>query len=167
MRIREETEIDQPVVYAINAAAFPSEAEAKLVDRLRQHASPLISLVAEDGAEVRGHILFTPVSLGSHPELRIMGLAPMAITPEYQAQGLGSALVKAGLEKCNEMKIGAVVVLGHPEFYPRFGFRPAAEFDIHSEYEVPVENFMVLELDEGYLKKYQGCIQYHEEFGKL
>lgn len=82
-----------------------------------------------------------------------MGLAPMAVAPERQRQGIGSALVRAGLDRCKEPGFGAIVVLGHPEYYPRFGFSIAKRFDIGCEYEVPDEVFMVMELQPGYLRR--------------
>ena len=108
--------------------------------------------------------MFSPVTLASHPELEIMGLGPMAVFPQAQRQGLGTALVKAGLEKCRELGAGTVVVLGHPAYYPRFGFRPATRFDIACEYEVPPEAFMALELSPGYLDGAAGVIRYHRAF---
>jgi len=146
MVIRTEEERDRAAVYAVNAAAFETPLEAKLVDVLRQQAQPVVSLVAEDDQTVVGHILFTPVSLTGHPALNIMGLAPMAVAREHQRKGIGSALVRAGLERCKQLGSGAVVVLGHPEYYPRFGFSPSSRFGIGCEYEVPEEVFMVVEL---------------------
>ncbi len=122
MLIRAEEEKDCAAVYAVNASAFETLAEAHLVDVLRSQVRPVVSLVAEDGGEIVGHIMFSPVSLSGHPKLKIMGLAPMAVTPEHQRKGIGSALVRAGLEQCQQLGFGAVVVLGHPEYYPRFGF---------------------------------------------
>jgi putative acetyltransferase len=128
VQIRAETDADHAAIHAVNAAAFPTAAEADLVDALRQQARPLISLVAEQDGVIVGHILFSPVTLDSQPDLRIMGLAPMAVAPEHQRSGIGSALVRAGLEQCRQLGYQAVVVLGHPEYYPRFGFVPSVRF---------------------------------------
>jgi putative acetyltransferase len=125
------------------------------------------SLVAEDGGAVVGHIMFSPVSLPDHAHLRIMGLAPMAVAPEHQRKGIGSALVRAGLERCKKLGFGAVVVLGHPDYYPRFGFAPSTSRGIGSEYAVPDDAFMVLELAPGYLSGASGKIKYHAAFGSL
>ena len=144
MFIRAEQEHDHDAVRAINIAAFETPAEANLVDTLREQVTPLISLVAEENNTVIGHILFSPVSLSGHPELKAIGLAPMAVSPEHQQKGVGSALVRAGLEQSKQLGIVAVVVLGHPEYYPRFGFLPSSRFGIDSEYGVPEELFMVL-----------------------
>lgn len=167
MQIRAETGSELDAIHAINLAAFPSPAEAELVRRLQLSASPLISLVAEEAGTLIGHILFSPVMLDSDSTLALMGLAPMAVMPDRQKQGIGSALVEAGLKHCTELEIGAVAVLGHPGFYPKFGFTPSIEFAIKPEYDVPAEVFMLKELSEGYLKNASGIIRYHEEFSRL
>ncbi|NJO12325.1 MAG: N-acetyltransferase [Gammaproteobacteria bacterium] len=164
MRIRDEEEADREAVHALNAAAFAALAEANLVDALRAQARPVISLVAERAGSVVGHILFSPVTLSGRAGLRIMGLAPMAVEPSHQRQGIGSALVRAGLERCRALGIGAVVVLGHPEYYPRFGFSPAARFGIGCEYDAPEEAFLVAELQSGFLRGISGTIHYHPAF---
>lgn len=148
----------------MNLTAFDTPMEAGLVDRLRDAAQPVISMVAVDVEKVVGHVLFSPVVLSEHDYLRIMGLAPMAVAPEYQRKGVGSALVRAGLERCKALGYGAVVVLGHPEYYPRFGFVPAARFGVRCVYDAPEEAFMLVELQPGYLDGAQGTIFYHATF---
>jgi putative acetyltransferase len=165
MLIRAEVRRDWAAVHAVNLSAFETSLEANLVDTLRKQAQPLVSLVAEDNGAVVGHIMFSPVSLSGHPGLRIMGLAPMAVYPERQREGIGSALVLAGLERCKQLGFGAVVVLGHPAYYPRFGFSPSARFGIGCEYEVPEEVFMVIELQAGFLQGASGKVKYHAAFG--
>ena len=167
MLIRTEEKRDWAAVRAVNEAAFETATEADLVDALRAQAQPVASLIAEDAGAVVGHIMFSPVLLPNHPELRIMGLAPMAVAPEYQRKGIGSALVRAGLERCKDLGFGAVVVLGHPEYYPRFGFAPSVAYGIGCEYEVPQEAFMVLELQPGYLRRASGKVEYHAAFSNL
>jgi len=164
MLIRAEEQSDWDAVRAVNASAFETPAEANLVDALREQARPFVSLVAEEHGAILGHIMFSPVSLSGHPALRIMGLAPMAVAPEHQRKGIGSALVRAGLEQCKQLGFGAVVVLGHPGYYPRFGFSPSARFGIGCEYEVPEEVFMVVELQTGFLRGASGKIKYHTAF---
>ena len=164
MLVRNEEEKDLVAVHAVNASVFESSAEANLVDALRKQAHPVVSLVAEDSKAIVGHILFSPVSLSGHPGLKIMGLAPMAVTLAHQNKGIGSALVRAGLERCKELGFGAIVVLGHPEYYPRFGFSPSARFGIGCEYEAPEEAFMVVELQPSYLRSKSGTIKYHAAF---
>jgi putative acetyltransferase len=166
MRIRTEEERDWAAVYDVNAAAFPTPAEAKLVEALRSQASPIVSLVAENDQTLVGHILFSPVSLTGLPEAKIMGLGPMAVGPGHQRKGIGSALVRAGLEVCKQLGFGAVVVLGHPEFYPRFGFVPSSRFGVGCEYDVPEDVFMIVELQPGYLSGASGTIKYHAAFRK-
>lgn len=167
MLIRTEEERDRAAVHAVNALAFETPAEADLVDALRQRAEPLISLVAEEDAAVVGHILFSPVTLPGHGGLAMMGLAPMAVAPARQRQGIGSGLVRAGLGKCSELGCGAVVVLGHPGFYPRFGFSPASGFGLGCEYDVSDETFMAMELTPGFLRGVSGTVRYHPAFGEL
>lgn len=165
--IRAELTNDYSAVRAVNVSAFETPAEAELVDALREQARPLVSLVALDGVAIVGHILFSPVVLSGHPALNLMGLAPMAVAPDHQRRSVGSALVRAGLEQCRQLGVGAVVVLGHPDYYPRFGFSPATRSGIGCEYEVPEEAFMVLELQPGYLRDASGMAKYHEAFGRL
>jgi len=167
MVIRTEDGADRDSVYALNTAAFETPAEAGLVDALRAKAQPMLSLVAEENNSVVGHIMFSPVTLSGHPDLNAMGLAPMAVLPEYQRKGIGSALVRSGLERCREMGITAMVVLGHPEYYPRFGFVPSSRFGIACEYEVPEEVFMVLELEPEALADRTGTISYHPAFDEV
>lgn len=164
MQIRAETEADWPAIRALNEAAFAAPAEATLVALLRKQAQPLISLVAEDEGKILGHIMFSPVVLSGHNELKIMGLAPLAVIPEHQGEGIGSELVRAGLDQCKQLDCGAVVVLGHPTYYPRFGFVPAVRFGISCEYDGSEEAFMLIELQSGYLNKLSGTIRYHPAF---
>ncbi len=165
--IRLETEADHRAVHSVNEAAFPSPAEANLVDALRSSGAVVLSLVAEAEGRIVGHILFSPMSLSEPATAKVVGLAPMAVLPSYQRQGIGSALVREGLLRCREAGYGAVVVLGHPEFYPRFGFIPAARFGLRSEYDVPDDVFMVTELIPGALAQASGLIRYDRAFAGL
>lgn len=165
MHVRPEQELDWPAVRQVNESAFETAAEADLVVALREQAAPVISLVAQEGDAIIGHILFSPVTHCGHSELTLMGLAPMAVVPERQHQGVGSALVRAGLEACRHLGAEAVVVLGHPRYYPRFGFSPAVGYGIRSEYSVPDDTFMALELQPGSLRGISGVVKYHAAFG--
>ena len=111
--------------------------------------------------------MFSPASLEGHPELKMMGLAPMAVMPERQRNGIGSALVRAGLDQCRELGYDAAIVLGHPEYYPKYGFVPASRFGIDSEYEVPDDVFMAIELQSDALAGSSGRATYHAAFGNL
>jgi putative acetyltransferase len=167
MVIREERQGDAGRIRGVNLAAFQTSTEADLVDVLRRRATPLVSLVAEDDAGVIGHVMFSPATLDSEPGLTLMGLAPMAVVPSRQRQGVGSSLVREGLERCRQLNVAAVVVLGHPAYYPRFGFVPAVRLCLRSEYEVPEEAFMVRELRDGVLTGRSGTIRYHPVFGEF
>jgi putative acetyltransferase len=162
--VRPEQQSDHAAVRGVNTAAFETAVEADLVDALRVRAQPLVSLVAEQEGAIVGHILFSPASLVGYSNLRLAGLAPMAVTPAHQRKGIGSALVRAGLDHCRQEGFVAVVVLGHPQYYPRFGFAPAARFGVRSEYDVPDDVFMAMELEPGALAGKAGLIKYHDAF---
>lgn len=165
--IRAEQAGDQAGVRGVNVAAFETPAEADLVDALRAQARPLVSLVAAEVGAIVGHIMFSPVALPGHPTLALMGLAPMGVAPARQRAGIGSALVRAGLESCRRLPADAVGVLGHPEYYPRFGFAPGVRSGLGCEYDAPAEAFMVLELRPGTLRGATGKVQYHAAFASL
>jgi len=165
--IRNESQADRAAVRNVNVAAFETQAEADLVDALRERADPVVSLVAEHEDKVVGHVMFSPVVLIGHEKLKIMGLAPMAVDPQSQRKGVGAALVRAGLEQCVRLGSGAVVVLGHATYYPRFGFAPATRWSIRCEYDAPPEAFMALELHAGYLDGKAGSIRYHPAFADV
>jgi putative acetyltransferase len=126
-----------------------------------------VSLVAKVDDQLVGHILFSLVTVeldtGAY---RAAGLAPMAVLPQFQNQGIGSRLVKAGLEECRQAGYEAVVVLGHPGYYPRFGFRPASVYGLTCEYNVLDEVFMALELREGAWRGRSGKVKYQPEFAE-
>ena len=168
MLIRKEKTEDIEKIREINFQAFETEAEANLVDKLRRSGMSLISLVAEVKGEIVGHILFSPVKLaGNKSDLKIAGLAPMAVKPDSQNQGIGTALVKSGLIHCKSEGYQAVVVLGHPDYYPEFGFVPSSKYGIKSEYDIPDEVFMIKELENDALTDCTGTVKYHEAFNRL
>jgi len=164
MHVRPERPDDHASVRAVNLAAFDTATEADLVDALRAQANPVISLVAEADGAVVGHVMFTPVTWAEHPNLALMGLAPLAVAPAHQRQGVGSALVHAGLEACRVAGYGAVAVVGHPAYYPRFGFVRSDRFGIGCQFDVPSEVFMLAELVPGYLEGRSGTIRFHAAF---
>jgi putative acetyltransferase len=165
--IRQEQFEDRNAIYELNTLAFQQENESKLIDAIRasEFFIPELSLVAVKEKEVIGHILFSMISIetrnGAVPTL---GLAPMAVKPEYQNQGIGSALVREGLKRCEQLGFEHVVVLGHPHFYPKFGFQPAILKGIKPPFQVPDEAFMVLEIKKGSLKDINGTVKYPPAF---
>ena len=166
--IRAETKEDQAEIRRVNELAFASPNEAELVDRLREQAAPIISFVAALDGEVVGHIFFSPVTVESEEAaFTAMGLAPMAVMPAHQNQGVGSLLVREGLMQCRLLGYDIVVVLGHPNYYPRFGFEPACSKGLRCEYDVPDEVFMVTELKPGSLSGRRGLMKYHPAFSQL
>jgi putative acetyltransferase len=144
--------------------AFSSFAEAALVDKLRANGKAIVSLVAVEDDQIVGHILFTEVTLG---DATIIGLAPVAVLPSHQKQGIGALLINAGIEACRNAGYAAIVVLGHPDYYPRFGFVPASRFGIKSEYDVSDETFMALELQPGALANCASVAKYQPEFNEV
>lgn len=162
---RPETPADIASVHAVNAAAFPTRAEADLVDALREEPAawlPGLSYVAEapDGS-VAAHALLTRCLAGGAPAL---ALAPVATAPEHQRRGAGQAVVRAVLDAARMRGEPLVLVLGHPEYYPRFGFVPASRYGIRPGFEVPDEAMMALVLDDSGPVP-QGTIQYPAAFG--
>jgi putative acetyltransferase len=168
MTIRPERPEDASRVRHVNELAFGQPAEADLVDKLRQACPDSLSLVAEDGGIV-GHILFTTVSVESAGGRVVgMGLAPMAVLPDRQRQGVGSKLVSRGLDILRERGCPFVVVVGHPEYYPRFGFEPASRHGLASQWEgVSDAAFMVLVLDAQAMAGVSGVAKYREEFNEV
>jgi putative acetyltransferase len=164
--IRRERPGDERAIYAVNLLAFGQEAEPKIVDALRINCPEGISLVAEREETILGHILFTPAYLeGEKEKTAGMGLAPMAVLPEFHGKGIGSALVRTGLEELRGMGIPFVVVLGHPWFYPKFGFEKASRYGIRSEYDqVPDEAWMIAVLDHGKFRGGPGVARLRPEF---
>jgi putative acetyltransferase len=164
--IRPEQADDVVAIRVVNERAFGQPEEANVVERIRVNCSDILSLVALGDGRVVGHILFSPATIEADGELiEGMGLAPMAVLPEYQRQGIGSALVRRGLEILGEQSCPFVIVLGHPEYYPRFGFERASAYGLKSQWEgVPDEAFMVMFLGETWRAKMSGIARYRGEF---
>jgi len=162
---RAEEPADHAAVYEVNSQAFATTVEAELVEALRAAAIPLISLVAELDRGIVGHILFSPVRIRSEShKYRAVALGPMAVRPDLQRRGIGSQLVVAGLEACARQQEFVVFVLGHPDFYPRFGFAPAGCTGLHFKEEQFDPYFFVAELREGALEGLSGWVEYHPAF---
>ena len=165
--IREEQPRDIKKIRDLNKRAFGQTQEADLVDKLRQNCDDLLSLVALMQNQVVGHILFTPVIVESEDNIvKGMALAPMAVLPEYQRQGIGSELVRAGIEKLKKRQCPFIIVLGHAEYYPRFGFEPASRYGVRSEWEVPDEAFMILVIGEFEMQGVVALARYRPEFAE-
>ena len=159
---------DHTAIRRVVEAAFGQAVEADLIDALRASGAELLSLCAEVDGRVVGQVLFSPVRVHS-PAFAgsAVGLAPMSVAPSHQRRGIGSLLVEEGLRRCRVAGHTAVFVLGHPGYYPRFGFAPASRFGLRSEYEVPDEVFMALELASGALDRADGLATYHQAFAEL
>jgi len=166
-KVRAETPADYSAIDRLTQNTFKNNAEVKLIHTLRQHAEDSIALVAEQQGEIVGYVMFSVVLLPQDNSTRLMALAPMAVSNVLQQQGIGSALVRAGLELCRQQGIAAVVVLGHPSYYPRFGFVPASTFNIYSPWQVPDNTFMLLPLQPQALHKKNGQVVYHPAFSAL
>jgi putative acetyltransferase len=164
--VRFERPGDEVGIRETNDLAFGTPLEGRLVDALRG-ADDYLSLVATIDTGVVGHILFTPVTIEPAVDRRIAGLAPMAVRPGHQRSGIGSQLIRAGLEECRRDGYSAVVLLGHPEYYPRFGFAPANTFGLTCEFPSPPEAFMAIELEAGALAGIAGVVRYRPEFSSL
>ena len=163
--IRHEIPSDIDDIYQVNLSAFETPVEAELVNRIRTERVSMISLVARYEKKTIGHILFTPAEIHNQgATLIIAALGPMAVMPAYQNMGVGSELVRQGIAECRVAGYQAIAVLGHPSFYPRFGFRPSTVFGITCEYEVPEEAFMIMELIPDSLSDISGILKYHVAF---
>jgi putative acetyltransferase len=166
MTIREERSDDAAAIRRVILEAFGGPAEAELVDKLRANGKFALSLVAELDGRVVGHILFTVVTIeDADPCSRALGLAPLAVSIQFQRKGVGSALMRRSLKLCRDMGHDAIVVVGHPEHYPKFGFLPASRYGLRCEYDVPEDVFMALELRAGALQGRGGLVRYQPEFG--
>ena len=165
MDVRAEKPEDVNAIHQVNREAFGRKNEAILVDQLRGIASTF-SFVAVQSEQIVGHLFFSPVTINGQcsSDLLLLGLAPVAVLPNYQQQGIGSLLIQRGLEVCNQAKCDAVVVLGDPKYYSRFGFVAASTHGLRCEYDVPDEAFMVLELNRGALQNCSATVQYRSEF---
>jgi len=163
--IRPETPEDKTSIHYVNQEAFSRNQEADLVDKLRKRGVLTISLVAVLDTAIVGHIAFSPVEIASEKSsFGVLALAPMAVLPPYQNKGIGSQLVTAVFQECLRLGHEVIIVLGHPNYYPRFGFVPAYSKGIGCEFEVPDEAWMIAELKQGALAGRQGKVRFQPEF---
>ncbi len=168
LHIRTELPEDQPFIHQLLQAAFGQPDEAQLVDRLRSDEAflPQLALLAEQDKHIVGHIAFSQVRIEEGAKsYRSLALAPMAVQPAHQKLGIGSLLVRAGLDRARQLGHQSVIVLGHANYYPRFGFQPASRWNIRPPFEVADEVFMALELEAGALEGISGKVRYAEAFG--
>lgn len=166
--IRPENANDVIGIRRVNEAAFERPDEANLVDALRPVARPYISLVAEIEGQIVGHVLFTPVTVESESEIFVaLGLAPVAVLPDFQNQGIGSALIVRGLQVGRDAGYPLVFVLGHPGYYPRFGFETASRKGFKCLYPAPDEAFMVAELKPESAAGKSGTVRFLPQFDAI
>ena len=168
MLIRPETAADVAAIHDVNFRAFGRESEARLVASIRASAGfiPDLSLVAVEEANVVGHILFSRIGIRApHAAVEALALAPLAVRPESQNQGIGSTLTRHGLEACRRLGHRIVVVVGHPNYYPRFGFSSARARGLDAPFRD--EAFMVIELTAGALDGVRGTVEYPPAFSTV
>ena len=165
MIIRHEEPQDISAIRFVNERAFGGTAEANAIDLLRERGAVTLSLVAAIDEQVVGHLFFSPVTIES-PDRSWpgLGLAPLSVLPEHQRQGVGTALMNAGLEECRRLGHERVIVLGHPDYYPRFGFERASRYGVRFEFEAPDEACMILALQPGALDGVSGVARYQPEW---
>jgi putative acetyltransferase len=164
LEIREEHPSDVAVIRDLNRRAFEQDQEGNIVDALRSNGAALLSMVATLNGQVVGHIMYSPLVLG---EVTGAALGPMAVLPAHQRQGIGTKLVEAGNRKLKDEGCPFIIVVGHPNYYPRFGFVPANTHGIECEWEVPTDAFMLLVLDESKMQGVAGLAKYRHEFSSV
>jgi putative acetyltransferase len=162
--VRPERPGDEAAVHAVHAASFPTDLEARLVGLLRAAGRLTVSLVAEAGGAVVGHVAFSPVTAASGAAG--IGLAPVAVVESHRRRGVAAELIRAGLDACRQAGFTWAVVLGEPAYYSRFGFRPAPEYGLSDEYGGGPA-FQVVELVPGALPVGAGLVRYAPEFASL
>ena len=164
IKIREEGAADVAAIRDVNVRAFGQDQEAGIVDALRSNGAASLSLVATVDERIVGHIMYSPVQIG---RIEGSGLGPMAVPPEYQRRGIGSRLVETGNRQLEVAGSPFIVVLGHAEFYPRFGFKPARPTGVTCEWDVPDNVFLILVLDPIRMQGASGLARYRHEFSDL
>jgi putative acetyltransferase len=165
--IAEEEPEDISGIRLVNQLAFEGNYEADVVELLRRSCPSILSLVAKQGEEVIGHILFSPARIVQLKGWTVtgMGLGPLAVRPEHQSKGIGSALCQVGMQHMEAVGYPFVIVLGHPSYYPRFGFTQASTYGIRCAFEgVPDEAFMIRILDVDTMAGVMGTAYYRQEF---
>jgi putative acetyltransferase len=161
VHIREEQPGDITAIREVNRGAFGQDQEGNIIDALRANGAALLSLVATLDDRVVGHIMYSPAHVG---DVAGAALGPMAVLPDHQRQGIGGLLVEAGNQRLRELGCLFIVVVGHADYYPRFGFRPARDHGLRCQWDVPDEVFMVLVLDSRKMERVSGVATYRDEF---
>lgn len=166
MNIRQESTDDFSSIYQINHLAFKQENESQLIEKIRLGDTfiPELSLVAKQNEIVIGHILFSKIKIVGNEIIPSLALAPMAVHPDFQHQGIGSQLIIEGLKRATHLGYEHVIVLGHKDYYPKFGFSMAASWNIRCPFEVPDDHFMAKELVLNSLKNINGIVEYPPVF---
>lgn len=165
--IRLEIPEDIPDITRINNQAFQQTNEGQLIERIRISGSKYLSLVAINNSKIVGHIFFSPATIDG-ADIPGMALGPMAVLPKFQKKGIGSQLIREGLKRLKEANYQFVIVLGHPDYYPKFGFKAASTFGLKCQWEnIPDNVFMAILLDKTSTEKLKGIVRYHKEFEVL
>jgi len=162
--VREERAADIGAIREVNRDAFGQDQEGRIVDALRANGGALLSLVATTNGRVAGHIMYSPISVGS---VAGAALGPMAVEPQSQRLGMGTRLVEMGNRELAARGCAFIVLVGHPQFYARFGFRPAGAQGITCEWELPDDVFMLLVLDEAKMRGVSGLAKFRDEFSSV
>ena len=167
MTIRKEKPSDIPIIYKVNQFAFQQKDESELIHKIRAGSNfvPDLSLVYEEEGQILGYILFSKIKIKGKTETVSLSLAPMAVLPNRQKQGIGSQLLKKGIRIAKTLGFESIIVLGHEAFYPKFGFKRASKWNLKFPVDVPDEAFMAMELKEGSLNDKAGMVVYPKEFG--
>jgi len=164
--IRKEEKKDYKKIYIVNRLAFGQENESKLIEKIRKGGNfiPDLSLVAKVDSKIVGHILFSKIKIVGNSIFETLALAPMAVIPAFQKQGIGSKLIKKGMAKAKELGFDSIIVMGHKDYYPKFGFKRASTWNIKCPFKVPDEAFMAIELTKKALEGKAGIVNYPHEF---
>jgi putative acetyltransferase len=165
IEIREESAGDVAAIRDLNTCAFGQEQEANIVDALRSNDAVRLSLIALVDGRLVGHIMYSPITIGG--KVTGAALGPMAVLPEYQRRGVGSELVERGNKQLEKDGCPFIIVLGHAEYYPRFGFGPASAHNVRCEWDVPDNVFMLLVLNEAKMRGVSGLANYRHEFSTV
>ena len=168
--IRPEQPDDTDEIYELNQLVFEQDNEARLVDHVRHgpHFIPELSLVAYSNDKLIGYILFSHITI-ANGEFRhqSLGLTSMVVNPEYQKRGIGAKLITHGLQRASDLGFTDVFVFGHEFYFPKFGFIPAAKWNIRPPFDVPAEVFMALELVPNALSNVSGIVEFPIEFSVM